>query len=158
LPPRRRLLGQLNLCGRGAFSETALAGSAWRQESSMGDDDDPQGAKGRGSAAAARQAEAIAEAVPEVEEEIEDELGEQLSSLRGQIADIAREIEGLAAEAVLEARDLARGASYMGAMAARRAGRTAVSAARGVREDPLPMVIGLGVLALLTAMILRERR
>ena len=92
----------------------------------------------------------------EVRERIEDvevELEEHVAGLSDQLAELRVRVEHFAERSAAGARDLVSGASYAGAMATRQAGHQVVRAARAVRSDPLPAILGLGILTLVTAVI-----
>jgi len=98
------------------------------------------------------------EALAQTTSTVESELLERIASLREQLADLARQVEAFAQDQLTEARDLAAEVGNAGADVARRAGRRTASAARAVRDDPIPVVVALGVLALLTAFFVARRQ
>jgi len=92
--------------------------------------------------------------VAEPAAEIKDDADEGLVSLRQQIADLARQVEQYAGDRLEDAQGLVSNAADAGTVLAARAGRQTLATARAVQKDPLPLVVGLGVLALLTAIVL----
>ena len=89
------------------------------------------------------------EPIAETKEIAED----RLTALREQIAALAGQVEDYAEERLEDARDLIANVADAGTVLAARAGRQTLSTARAVRDDPLPLVVGLGVVAILTAMV-----
>lgn len=82
-----------------------------------------------------------------------DDIEGRVESLSEEIAVLARQIERFAGHRLDDVRDLAAEVGSAGTVAVRRAGRQTAAAARAVREDPLPTVIALGVLALLATFV-----
>jgi hypothetical protein len=76
-----------------------------------------------------------------------------ITALREQISDLARQVEEYAEDRLDDARDLIANAAEAGSVLAERAGRQTLSTARAIRSDPLPLIVGLGVIGILTAMI-----
>jgi len=107
-------------------------------------------ARVRGQRAAARLKTATVEAAADVE----DELEEQVASLSAQLAGLAQQVERFAEERYGDARELLANVGDTGAALASRARRQTGVAARAVRDDPLPAVIAVGVLALLAVVII----
>jgi predicted nucleic acid-binding Zn-ribbon protein len=89
------------------------------------------------------------EPIVETKEIAED----RLAALREQIADLAEQVEEYAEDRLEDARDLIANVADAGTALAARAGRQTLSTARAVRDDPLPLIVGLGVVAILTAMV-----
>jgi phage host-nuclease inhibitor protein Gam len=106
--------------------------------------------RARGQRAAARLRTAAVDAATDVE----DELEEQVASLSDQLARLAQQVEQFAEERYGDARELVASVGDAGAALASRARRQTRVAARAVREDPLPTVVAVGVLALLAAIII----
>jgi len=84
-------------------------------------------------------------------EEIIDSIGGQLAALRREIAAISSAIRGRSspnfAESALETvRD-------QGAEAARQLGRQAFIASRAARENPIPVIVGVASIALISALV-----
>jgi hypothetical protein len=106
-------------------------------------------AKSKSRKAATHLRAVITEPVVETKDVAED----GLTALREQISDLARQLEEYAEERLEDARDLIANVADAGTVLAERAGRQTVSTARAIRNDPLPMIVGLGVVAILTAMV-----
>ena len=119
----------------------------------MADGEDETTAAVKRAAQRASKAAAQAEsAVSDMADTATDQLQEQVASLGDQLSRLAAEVEAFATTSIAEARDLAAGAGYAGAMAARGASRQVGAAARAVRSDPVPAIVALGVMALVVAM------
>jgi hypothetical protein len=85
--------------------------------------------------------------------EAEDAAEDRVASLREQISELAQQVEAYAEDRLDDARDLVASVADAGTVLAARAGRQTLATARAVRNDPLPLIVGLGVVALLTAMV-----
>ena len=80
-------------------------------------------------------------------------LDDQLEETAGSIAILRQRVDALIEEAADDARHLASGAGRTGRAMARRAGHQVASAAESVRDNPIPTVIGLGLIALVTGLL-----
>lgn len=92
-----------------------------------------------------------------VADELDDqaeELEERIASLSEEISTLAHQIERFAGHRLDDVREMAADLREAGTVAVRRAGRQTVAAARAVREDPLPTVVALGVVALLATFVM----
>ena len=90
-------------------------------------------------------------------DDLEDGAGEiedRVESLGQEIATLAHQLERFAGHRLDDVRDMASEFGSAGEVAGRRAGRQTAAAARAVRQDPLPTVVALGVLALLAAFLI----
>jgi hypothetical protein len=106
--------------------------------------------RARGGRAAARLKTATVHAAADVGDELED----RVSSLSEQLAGLTQQVEHFASERYDEARELVANVGDAGAALADRAGRQTRAAAQAVRNDPMPTVLTLGVLALLAAIVI----
>lgn len=107
-------------------------------------------------AAASETARRAGELVDDVSD-AEAGLEHRLNELREELGSLALRLEDYAADRIGDARDIVVEAGHQGARAARNVGRQANAVGQAVREDPLPTVVALGVIALLTAMFLSRR-
>ena len=92
----------------------------------------------------------------DVRDDLTNDMEDRVASLGTQIAELTHQVEQFAEDRWDDARELAAGVEHASTVAARRVGRSTVAAARAVRDDPLPMIVGLGVLALLAAFVLGQ--
>ncbi len=79
--------------------------------------------------------------------EAEDAAEDRVASLREQISELAQQVD-TAEDRLDDARDLVASVADAGTVLAARAGRQTLATARAVRNDPLPLIVGLGVVAL----------
>ena len=83
-----------------------------------------------------------------------EELEERITSLGDEISVLAHQIERFAGHRLDDVREMASDLGEAGTVAVRRAGRQTVAAARAVRDDPLPTVVALGIVALLATFVM----
>jgi len=102
------------------------------------------------SARASKTADRVSEAVSEIDDDLEGRFAE----LREQVAAIRDQLEEFAAERLEDVKDVAAETLHQGGRAVRAAGRQASAVGVAVRNDPLPAIVGLGVIALLTALVI----
>lgn len=95
-----------------------------------------------------------ADRVSEVATEVEDDLEGRFAELREQVLVIRDQLEDFAAERMEDVKDVAAETLHQGGRAVRAAGRQANAVGVAVRNDPLPAIVGLGVIALLTALVI----
>jgi len=86
------------------------------------------------------------------------DVAEQVTALREDVAAVAEALARLGGHSANRlghnALDLAGQVSHQGAVAAREIGKQANMAGRAVRENPAPMLVALGTVALLAALVL----
>ena len=109
-----------------------------------------KGARNSGRRAAADLRTATVDVAADVGEELED----RVASLGDQLQWLAEQVEQFTEERYGRARELVAQVGDAGAVLADRAGRQTRAAARAVRNDPLPIVVALGVLAVLAAIVI----
>jgi len=121
----------------------------------IGDAMKPAAKKGR--TAAKRVGTQVKVARAKLVDDLEDGAGEiedRVESLGQEIATLAHQLERFAGHRLDDVRDMASEFGSAGEVAVRRAGQQTAAAARAVRQDPLPTVVALGVLALLAAFLI----
>jgi hypothetical protein len=119
--------------------------------------DDTEKAKETVKQAARELSQRASELGGEAKDAVEDsqvELAGRLDELRDQVAALAQRFEDFAAERLDDVREIAAETADRGGRAVQAAGRRAQSVGAAVREDPLPVVVGLGIIALLTALLI----
>lgn len=120
----------------------------------------------KASAVAARSAgakvsEGVAKAADRASEmaaETEDDLEDRFAELREQVKVMRDQFEAYAGRRMHDIRDTAAETLHQGGRAVRAAGRQATAVGVAVRHDPLPTIVGLGVIAALTALVVAGRR
>ena len=93
-------------------------------------------------------------------EEMIDNLSHQIAMLRKEIASITEAVndysgstlEDVQHNAVVLAREMRKG----GELVARQVGRNAGRAGKAVQENPVPVIVALGTIALISALIFRR--
>lgn len=96
-------------------------------------------------------------------EDVAENLGAQLAALRREIATISSAVEEYGGPAVHDMRhnavELVDQVRHQGAAAARQIGKQANVAGHAVRENPIPVIVALGAIALISAVIFtRDQR
>lgn len=94
-------------------------------------------------------------------EDTSDDIGEglsaQIAALRDEIASIADSVSNYNGHALSDVQHnavaLAGQVRHQGAVAARQIGRQANVAGRAVQENPIPVIVALGTIALISALI-----
>jgi len=129
--------------------------------------DDDTKPKAAGQPAQARKAPTLvaADAVDKGREVVEDvservngfDMQAVVSDLSSQLSDIRSRLDEMIAAPLHTAGELVHAAQHEGSVAARRAGRQIARTARAVRDDPVPVVVAFGVLALLAGAVVGER-
>jgi hypothetical protein len=95
--------------------------------------------------------------------DIGNNIGAQIAALRREIAAISSAIEDFNGPSVGDLRhgavELVDQVRHQGAVAARQIGRQANVAGQVVRENPIPVIVALGTIALISALIFtRDQR
>jgi hypothetical protein len=85
--------------------------------------------------------------------EAKDATEDGIISLREQIGDLAKQVEQFAEDRFEDAQEVVANVADGGVILAARAGRQTLATARAIRDDPLPLIVGLGVVALTAAFI-----
>ncbi|MEO8686018.1 MAG: hypothetical protein ABI414_14400 [Devosia sp.] len=89
--------------------------------------------------------------------DIENDLAEQISALREEIASISSSVSKYSNSRLHDMQDNAVAVvdqvRHQGAVAARQIGRQANVAGRAVQENPIPVIVALGTIALISALI-----
>jgi hypothetical protein len=90
-------------------------------------------------------------------EDVSDALFEQIEGLRKEIADISSAVSKYSGHALDDvqhgAAALAKDVRHQGAVVARQVSRQASAAGKAVQDNPVPVIVALGVVALLSALI-----
>jgi hypothetical protein len=93
-------------------------------------------------------------------ENVSDTLSEQIAALRSEIAAISEAVQDFGGHALSDvqhnAAALAREVRQQSAIVAREANRQAHAAGKVVQENPVPVLVVLGTIALLSALILKR--
>jgi ElaB/YqjD/DUF883 family membrane-anchored ribosome-binding protein len=93
-------------------------------------------------------------------ETVSDALSEQIAALRSEIASISEAVQDYGGHALSDVQHnavaLAREVRQQGAVVARQANRQAQAAGKVVQENPVPVLVVLGTIALLSALILKR--
>ena len=89
--------------------------------------------------------------------DVEHDLAEQIAALREELDSISRSVSKYSANRVHDIQDNAIAVvdqvRHQGAVAARQIGRQANVAGRAVQENPIPVIVALGTIALISALI-----
>jgi phage host-nuclease inhibitor protein Gam len=89
--------------------------------------------------------------------DIENDLAEQIAALREEIASISTSVSKYSNSRLHDMQDNAVAVvdqvRHQGAVAARQIGRQANVAGRAVQENPIPVIVALGTIALISALI-----
>ena len=90
-------------------------------------------------------------------EDISENIGAQIATLRREIASISAAVEDYSGHSVSDIRhgavELVDQVRHQGAVAARQIGKQANVAGHVVRENPVPVIVALGTIALISALI-----
>lgn len=96
-------------------------------------------------------------AVEEAGDSVSDALLEQIASLRKELASISDAVNDYSGHALggvqHNAVALAREVRHQGAAVARQVNRQASVAGKAIQENPLPVIVALGTIALISALI-----
>lgn len=96
-------------------------------------------------------------------EEVAENIGAQIAAMRKEIASIAAAVEDYSGVSVGDMRhnavELVDQVRHQGAVAAKQIGKQANAAGQVVRENPVPVIVVLGTIALISALIFtRDQR
>lgn len=96
-------------------------------------------------------------------EGVSDALFEQLAALRKEIASISEAVSDYGGDTLGDmqhnARALAKEVRHQGAVVAREVNRQASVAGKAIQENPVPVIVALGTIALLSALVfMRDQR
>ena len=115
-----------------------------------------KGAAKSASAEVSARVSKAAERVSDISDEVEDDLESRFAELREQVLVIRDQLEEFAADRMDDVKEVAAETLHQGGRAVRAAGRQANAVGTAVRNDPLPVIVGLGVIALLTALLVER--
>lgn len=95
--------------------------------------------------------------VEDASESVSDALLDQIAALRKEVAAVSDAVSDYSGRQLGDAQHnalaLAREVRHQGAVVARQVGRQASVAGKAVQDNPLPVIVVLGTLALLSALI-----
>jgi hypothetical protein len=95
--------------------------------------------------------------------EFTDTLSDQIAALRKEIASISDAVSNYGGHALSDVQHnalaLAKEVRHQGAVVARQANRQATIAGKAIQENPVPVIVALGTIALISALIFsRDQR
>lgn len=95
--------------------------------------------------------------INDTRDDIQNDLADQIASLREEIASISESVSKYSNRRLHDMGDNAVAVvdqvRHQGAVAARQIGRQANVAGRAVQENPIPVIVALGTIALISALI-----
>ena len=95
--------------------------------------------------------------IRDTRDDVENDLADQIAALREEIASISSSVSKYSNNRLHDMQDNAVAVvdqvRHQGAVAARQIGRQANVAGRAVQENPIPVIVALGTIALISALI-----